>query len=341
MASSAVYNSNSNPNKGVLNSGFNQLYNQVFCKQLSPTGQFIKVPNSTLEGVTGNPNNKSQDESQCLAICSGDPNCTAYTFDSTLGSNTYNCTLFRNKFPTAINSNQAGKNSGYSLQFSYDYRTLNDAQKKNVRQKCVNQYLNNTFKKLNNVDLTSVLKFEPGTYNSVKINTDPSLLYDLYNKNGIKTNIDANQTYINIQDKPVLTARSDPIIDNYKQRYNTYMQNQAIAANVKNVISTANSDSTSLLQDLHNSSKNVTTQYIAGEQQNMDDISNFLLEQIGNDSAISSITLNEGFSNKISSESSEIVGFNYNIMLIGVILIIIIGIIITIIFNMKKTKNRK
>lgn len=335
MANSAVSNSN---NKGVLNSGYNQLYNQVFCKQLFVDSQFIKLSNSTLEGVTGTPNNKSSNEMECLATCSSDPNCTAYTFDTTKGSNTYNCTLYRNQFPTAINSNKSGKNSGYSLQFSYDYRTLTDNQKKNVRQKCVNQYLNNTFKNLNNVDLTPALKFKPSTFTSVKIETDPQVLYDLYNRNGIKTTISPQEKYEIIKDNPVLSSRSDPIIDNYKQRYNTYMQNQAISANIKNIIASANTDSTDLLHELQVSSENITSQYIKGEEKNMDNISDYILKEINNGGSLES---KEGFSNKVDSESTKIIGFNYNILLIGIILIIIIAIIVYIIFNIKKTKRRK
>ena len=186
--------------------------------------------------------------------------------------------------------------------------------------------------------MTPALKFKPSTFTSVKIETDPQVLYDLYNRNGIKTTISPQEKYEIIKDNPVLSSRSDPIIDNYKQRYNTYMQNQAISANIKNIIASANTDSTDLLHELQVSSENITSQYIKGEEKNMDNISDYILKEINNGGSLES---KEGFSNKVDSESTKIIGFNYNILLIGIILIIIIAIIVYIIFNIKKTKRRK
>lgn len=316
--------------KGVLNTGFNQLYNQVFCKQLYPNSQFISIPNSTFgPNLKGTPNNVTSKESDCLENCLKDDYCTAYTYDKTLGSNSLNCTLYRNNFPNEIISGSPGKNSGYSLQFSYDYNSLTDDQKKNVQQKCVNQYLNNINFPGQNIDLTSAIKFKKYDYDTTNISTDPSILYKLYSQNGIPTKILSQPTYVLDAVNVNMKSISDPVIDNYSRSYDTFMQNQAISANVQNVVKTANPDNDNLIQTLQTSNSDITDEYITGRIKVMDDIEKSVVSQIGN----------EKFTNKIDSES--IYEFNYNIVLVIIILIIIFFIITTIILNMKKIKQKK
>jgi hypothetical protein len=337
--------------KGELNTGFNQLYNPIFCKQLNTNQEFIQLPSQTFDITEFNKsgklivNNKVPTENDCLINCYNDQYCTAYTFDNTAGSNTPNCALYRGNFPSKINpTTNTQYNSGYSLQFSYDYNKLSEDQKKNVRQKCTNQFLNTKLGNNYSMDLTSCLKFKPRNFDSMTVETNPECLYNIYNTPNVNTNLTDTQiesTFILNEENIKMNALTDPIIDKYKRIYDAYYQDVSIASNIKNIVVQAIPNTSNLFQDLQESANNITNQYISSVEGNMDNISSFLLSQIGNEPFSSNI---DDESKKIIKESSNnnnnnIYNLNYNVLLIIIILIILILIIIITLY-IKRNKKK-
>ena len=162
--------------KVILNNGDEQLYNPIYCNLLSLNDGYFQCNNCSFDNSAGgtiakyNPNdlynNSSYDskgEQNCLSDCEKDQRCTAYTYDI---SSNVPCQLYTG-IPHHINYNSNNKNSGYYIGYNknkpglnFNYTTLNDTQKNNIRKKCANQYLNNNYSKnILNLDLSSSLIF--------------------------------------------------------------------------------------------------------------------------------------------------------------------------------------
>ena len=183
------------------------------------TGNSRCIPTSeTVLGTSG-----------CQTLCYNDPYCSSYNYNTSSGD----CRL-NNAVPNQITSTpDTGINSGYSIDYNYDYSTLSSEQQNNVKMKCANQYLNNTFTKSKYQDLSKCLTIRdvdsstglelPGVSidgQSTTFDIDPKCFYDLYK--GAPTIVD-NSIYIDNKDLQYAgKSHSDQKIDSYKTKYDNY-----------------------------------------------------------------------------------------------------------------------
>ena len=341
---------NFNDKSKVINDGYNELYNEIFCNLFQTNQGFTTCENCDLSF-----NNKEiwkryevNSDNDCLEKCSKDKMCTSYTFDRK--SSTNNCMLY-STFPNEIKNNVDNINSGYSLRFPFDYNTLSDLQKKNIQKKCLNQYINNTYTKNKKINLESCIKvndrvsyqeeeqnkenlgdiiksqvpqdFHPFVdplinslpekerkLKSTKINLDPKCVWNIYNKEGVSSNIRSMSAYNNGSNYP--NVQSDPIIDKYQTNYNinNSLQNQFIEINNNSKRNdNSNSDNDLVIKE----------QNKILEQDFIDSIKN-------KENNLNKTSLIEKYSNKNN--------YLFNYKIIGIIIIIVI-LILTIIFFIK------
>jgi hypothetical protein len=130
-------------NINILSSGFNDLYTQIYCNLYPTTNGYSRCQDCNFESMTPynkTPNNTANSETECLNNCYSDSVCTSYSYDkSSKICNKYNT------FPERINVN-TGTNSGYSLtKYTYPYTSLPEDKQKNVKQKCISQFLDNSY----------------------------------------------------------------------------------------------------------------------------------------------------------------------------------------------------
>lgn len=228
--------------KVILNDGGDQLYNPIYCNLLTLNDGYFQCTNCSFDNQFGgtiakyNPNDlytngpyDSSGEQKCLSDCSVDQRCTSYTYD--INSNTP-CQLYTG-IPNNINYNTDGKNSGYYIGYNqnkpglnFNYNTLSDSQKNNIRKKCANQYLNNTFSNNTpNLDLSSCLTVTDksdvnSTQRSTLFNVNSKCLYKLYESKNLlpKNSILNRQKYISSKIIPL----TDPALNDYINNYNIY-----------------------------------------------------------------------------------------------------------------------
>ena len=217
----------------VINTGFNELYNQIFCDLFMTNSGFNQCKDCNYGKQQSVYNESTQvGEQNCLDACNKEPNCTAYSYDTTASTN--NCKQY-NTFPNQILNGVTGVNSGYSLgKYTYEYDKLSDGQKTNVQNKCVAQYLNNYYTPDKQIDVTSCLNVDT-IGNNTNIKGDPTCIYNTYLNNGITSKVVNNSVYNSINSKHNLNYKSDPLIDDYGVNFITYKDN------IKNVNDTNNS----------------------------------------------------------------------------------------------------
>jgi hypothetical protein len=206
-----------------INTGYTQLYNQIFCNLFPTNNGFNTCKNCSLNFDSSNPysfTTTEGGEQSCLNKCSSDETCTSYQYYKDKSDN--NCITYID-FPKEIVDSEEKINSGYSLQFPYDYETLNLSQKNNVREKCATQYLNNYFYPDKNIDLTDCLTFTNSDY-LTNFDIDKKCLFNVLNDNQIKTTIVNNSIDGDSENdnKENIGYKSDPIIDKYIKTYNDY-----------------------------------------------------------------------------------------------------------------------
>lgn len=243
----------------VLNTGYNELYNQIFCDLFITNSGFNQCQNCNYGNNQEIYSTITQvGEQNCLTACQNEQNCTSYSYDTTATQN--NCKLF-NTFPSVISNGINGINSGYSLEkYSYDYGNLSPSQKSNVQEKCIAQYLNNYFTPQNQLDVTSCLTNNT-TGNNTNISANPECIYNKYVNNGIKTNTVNNTKY---EDDPKynLTYQSDPTIDNYKAVYGDYSNDLVKISNINNKLSdTLNQNDIRYNNDVYNENNNLYNKF--------------------------------------------------------------------------------
>jgi hypothetical protein len=328
----------------IINDGYNELYNEIFCNLFQTNQGFTTCENCDLSF-----NNKEiwkryelNSDNDCLEKCAQDKMCTSYTFDKKLSTN--NCMLY-STFPNEIKKNVDNINSGYSMRFQFDYNTLSDLQKKNIQKKCLNQYINNTYTKNKKINLESCIKVNEKNKNkenlsdiikaqipqnfhpfvdpqinslpeenrklkSTRINLDPECVWNIYNKEGVSSNIRNMSTYNNGSNYP--NVQSDPIIDKYQTNYNINngLQNQFIKINNNSKKNdNSNSDNDLVIKE----------QNKILEQDFIDSIKN-------KEKNIRNPSLIENYSNQVN--------YLFNYKIIGIIIIIVI-LILSIIFFLK------
>ena len=218
----------------VLNTGYNELYNQIFCDLFTTNSGFNQCQNCNYGNNQEVYSTTTKvGEQNCLIACQNESRCTSYSYDTTASSN--NCKQY-STFPSEILNGVNGTNSGYSLgKYSYDYPNLSSSQKSNVQEKCIAQYLNNYFTPQNQIDVTSCLKTNTSG-NNTNINADPACIYNTYLTNGLNPTIVNNSKYNDNKDYN-LTYQSDPTIDNYKASYSEYSNDLVKISNINNKLS--------------------------------------------------------------------------------------------------------
>lgn len=272
----------SGPNNILINN-FNNLYNPIYCKLLfdnqSNNGKrFMKFPNSyfgsnfkydpALESyhLSKNVNN----ESQCLNECSQLAWCSSYSWNSNNG----NCIKYNN-IPSKIESS-TNINSGYSLEKNFPYNNLSNDEKINVKKKCFNQYLNNTYTDTKkNIDLTRCLSFSDPNDTTTSVNIDKECLFNTYNSNQI--NVISNNTNIYNDNAQYTVSVRDTNIDNYKSLYTNYMNNKENINRINNQLS-INDAPTNI-----NNDNNLYINEIENKKNEMNEYSDKIINRIGNE----------------------------------------------------------
>lgn len=291
-----------------LNTGFTQLYNEIFCNLFQTNNGFIQCKKCNFGEQAVYNQSTQASEQNCLNACNNEPRCTSYTYDNNAKTN--NCTQYIT-FPHQRYETQSNVNSGYNVRkFKYDFNKLSEIQKKNVAIKCSDQFLNQYFIPNKNIDLKSCIK-NSETSNLININVDPECIYNIYQKNGLNPAI-VNQSNYNNNNK-IMGGKSDRIIDAYQNTYNEFILKQVQNSNINNKLSSLNpnteiNDPIILAED-NSSSLNV----------NIKSISENIINTIG---------ITESFENYSNSK------LNYcNILIILFILSIIVILIIYLFKN--------
>ena len=217
----------------VLTSNFNNLYNPIFCDLFNTPNGFMQYQNSTFNSdIQTNPAvsfSQQNSEHNCLKKCKGDDWCTSYSYDTRSGK----CTEYTN-FPNQVINNVNGINSGYSLDFNYDFNNLQPKQQSNVAEKCINQYLDNVYTPNNeSVDISSCGGLSNLSPSSVTFNTDAKCLYNIYNGIGVANPPIDMSNYV---PNDVIPSQSDPIIDNYQKFFNSYTSSQNSISNINKIL---------------------------------------------------------------------------------------------------------
>lgn len=215
----------------IINSGYNELYNQIYCDIYPTNNGFNQCQNCNFGNQAVLSTTKQSGEQACLIACKNTPQCTSYSYDLTKSDN--NCTQNSN-FPTEIINNISQVNSGYSVnKFNYNYNNLSSSQKTNVQKKCAKQYLDNTYTSGKNIDLSTCLNINNSS-NLTNFNVDPQCLYNIYNTNNIPTAVINNSTYTDTAPGITSISSGDNTIDNYQLSYKDYTTKQVQISNINN-----------------------------------------------------------------------------------------------------------
>jgi hypothetical protein len=309
----SIYNQKYSNNYGdvlkdkPLNTGFTQLYNEIFCDLFKQNNGFIQCTNCNFGEEAEYSKSTQTSEQNCLNACGSEPRCTSYSYDN--NKSTDNCTQYIT-FPEQRYKNNSNINSGYNItKFTYDFNKLPDDKKKNVALRCSSQFLNNYFIPNKNIELKSCIK-NNDSQNITNINIDPECIYNVYKKNGLNTKIVNQNSYSN---DSIMKSESDPIIDDYQDKYFSYIVKNVQNSNINNKLSAMNPNTsidTPIILDESNQS-NITT--------NIKDLSGNIISTIG--------TI-ESFENNNNN-----ININYCNILILLFIISLIIILIYLIFK--------
>jgi hypothetical protein len=208
-------------NSKILNSGYNELYNEIYCNLFPNDNGYKKCSNCNFGQQTVWKTIDATGERDCQNKCTADPRCTSYSFNTQ--SSTNNCTEYIS-FPQQLVRNIPNTNSGYSLtKFGFDYNRLTPQQKENIQNKCANQYINDTFTPNNpSINLTDCLTIN-NSNNSTQFDMDAECVFDVYKENNLPIKIKNNSVYNSkLGNGQNITNQSDPNIDRKYSLYNQY-----------------------------------------------------------------------------------------------------------------------
>lgn len=243
-------------NNEIINSGTTQLYNQIYCNFLPKNSLgFNTCTNCNFTDVKPFSSTQQSSENNCNTNCSNNPVCVAYTYNTSSG----NCDNF-NQYPNVINYSSSGNNSGYSLNGTYDFNSLNSQQQDNVKVKCADQFLNNTYIGNNNIEIANCLSIGSSGSNTV-FNVNPSCLSNIYQQNNLPIN-GVNQSNYNNGSINTNTI-TDPVIDKYMNEYKAFTVADVQNININNKLSelspTPNIDNHGVLYDKYKSTMKISS----------------------------------------------------------------------------------
>jgi hypothetical protein len=266
----------------ILTSDFNNLYNPIFCNLFNTNDGFMQSNNSNFgTNITTDPNfsvSTQNSEYKCLEKCKNDSWCTSYSFDTNSGK----CTEYTS-FPTSVVNNVYGINSGYNLNQKLDYTTLSTDQQNNVKTKCINQYLNNTYTpSKQEINFSNCLNIQNQGSSETNLNLDPQCIYNIYNSMGVQIKTKDNSTYI---DNPSYTiSKSDSVIDNYKKLFDNYTSDQNNISNINNILTPSDSENNDYNEMINNTNNTLSKQYdksIKDKSNSMNSYSDNIKKRIG------------------------------------------------------------
>ena len=308
----------------ILNKGFNQLYTPIFCNFMPTNNNFNTCSNCNF-GSELNINNQTKHvtESECLNICKKNNKCTSYSFNTTNGD----CIEYSD-FPTEIYTGVDNVNSGYNLGFPFDYNNLDQDQKNNIQEKCALQFTNYIFTPKNQIDLSSCLNMQNNDGSSVNLNYDPQCVYNKYKSNNINIVSSVNEEYIMNGD--LANSVSDPILDKYKTKYESYIKDKVQLSNLNNSMSNSDQmNASNYFNNIHENNNILGNQYLNTINKEINPVVELTKDITNKIDLINMVdNMNEGFDNGNSNIGNNFLKF--------IIFIIIIVIIFTIIYNMCK-----
>jgi len=281
----------------------NNLFSNVFCKNISTNNGFIQKENN---GFNNLPNYKTEtavNEGDCLGKCNSDNYCTSYSLLK--NKNDSNCLLY-NTVPTSLNNNIT-TNSGYKINnYKYDLNNLNNDQKNIIRKDCLNNYFNNE----NNTTLDYSKCYNIVNNNS-NISFDAQCLANMYeplNKVKVLNN------YNNI-DTDLINSITNEDLNNFSQNYEGYLQSQI------GILNSLNNDHQ---RNKYHEEINIKTDIESNNAKNnmlqqKNEQTNDILNIINNNNDDNNNDITESFEN-YNVKSNNIIKF-YLYILFGVIII--------------------
>lgn len=206
-----------------------QLYSYIFSDLFKTNDGYNKCNNCSFkfEEPPFTIIEKTDGEYGCKKKCNEDKTCTSYSYNTL----TTECNKYSSSFPSNIYTNVPNINSGYNLNFPYDYNNLNNNQKNNVRSKTASKFLNTIFVPQKNIDLEKCLDIKSS--NSISnFNANAECVFNVYNENDLKTVHRNINTYED--EKKYTIPKTDPIIDNRKLLFNDYIGKRVEKSNIYN-----------------------------------------------------------------------------------------------------------
>lgn len=319
-----------NNNKEILNSGYNNMYNQIFCNIFPLNNGFKTCENCNFgDGMSLLNTNTAQSSQNCLIKCKNNEKCTSYTYNNV--SKNDNCNLYYS-FPTGIVNNVPNISSGYDLtKFTYNYNNLNSQQQQNVQYKCANQYMNNIYTEQNkDLDLGSCLTINNDNQ-STFFKYNPECVYNIYKSNNVLSSANVKNLSQYNGNKDFENAKHDYEIENRQKNYNDYLNAKIQNYNINYKLKSTDKDYVQYNESVRENNKNLYNDFLNIKQVNADNLKNLtknINENIGSKNKI------EGFDVGYNIEYEN--GKKMNILII--FLLIILLIIFLFSFNILKKK---
>jgi hypothetical protein len=310
----------------ILDKGFNELYNPIFCNFLPTDKNNFNTCVDCNYGSGMNVVNQQTiqtGQNGCEEKCKNNVECTSYSFNTNNG----NCQQY-SSFPKNIYPGQKGINSGYSLNFKFDYNNLDPNQQEIVKKKCALQYVNDIYTPKKEIDLEPCLNIQDANSTNVDLNFNPKCVYDIYTKNGVPTNFNFNKK-INVNDPFLTEAISDPILDNYEKKYNSYIQDKVQLSNINNVMSMVDGNYDSkYINDVQNNNDILGKKFINTINNEMNPLINLSKQITEKIDIINNLDEINELSEKFENQNNNLIGNNF--LKLTIFLVIIFLIFITI-----------
>jgi len=290
-----------------------QLYNYIFSDLFKTNDGYNKCNNCSFKFDEPPFTNvqKTDGEYACIKTCDEDKTCTSYSYDTL----TTECSRYNSSFPSNIYTGVPNVNSGYNLNYQFDYNKLDTTQQNNVKKTIANKFLNSTFVSSKNINLEKCLDIKSSNQ-ITNFNTNAECVYNIYKENDLKTNEENMSTYED--EKKYTLPKTDPIIDNRKLLFSDYIGKRVEKSNIYNqqiFNKKLNEENQSLLNKYNDT--------INKNDEQFKELRNKVLSKINDNNII------ESFEN----ENAETVYSNNTKLLILIIILIIFFILLFNIFK--------